>query len=86
MSPSSRGICRNSTIGPVELHEDYGYTSARLLDRDELQAHVRSDRYLGGLIDPRSGHLHPLKFTQGVARAAEAAGADDLREFPGAAL
>jgi gamma-glutamylputrescine oxidase len=59
-----------------ELHEDYGYRSARLLNREELQAHVRSDRYLGGLIDPRSGHLHPLKFTQGVARAAETAGAD----------
>ena len=58
-----------------ELHEDYGYTSVKLLDRDELQAHVRSQRYLGGLIDSRSGHLHPLKFTQGVARAAEAAGA-----------
>jgi gamma-glutamylputrescine oxidase len=57
-----------------ELHEEYSYTSARLLSRDELQAHVRSERYLGGLLDPRSGHLHPLKFTQGVARAAEAAG------------
>ncbi|HME41311.1 MAG TPA: FAD-binding oxidoreductase [Steroidobacteraceae bacterium] len=58
-----------------ELHEDYGYASARRLDRDELQAHVRSERYLGGLIDSRSGHLHPLKYTQGVARAAETAGA-----------
>jgi gamma-glutamylputrescine oxidase len=58
-----------------ELHEEYGYPSARLLNRDELKGHVRSERYLGGLIDPRSGHLHPLKFTQGVARAAETAGA-----------
>lgn len=58
-----------------ELHEEYDYRSVRLLNREELQAHVRSERYLGGLIDPRSGHLHPLKFTQGVARAAEAAGA-----------
>jgi gamma-glutamylputrescine oxidase len=58
-----------------ELHENYAYHSARLLNRDELQAHVRSERFLGGLIDPRSGHLHPLKFTQGVARAAETAGA-----------
>jgi gamma-glutamylputrescine oxidase len=57
-----------------ELHEDYAYESARMLDRDELQEHVRSERYLAGLIDPRSGHLHPLKFTLGVARAAEAAG------------
>jgi len=59
-----------------ELHEDHGYRSARLLNRDELQEHVRTKRYLGGLIDSRSGHLHPLKFTQGVAHAAEAAGAD----------
>jgi gamma-glutamylputrescine oxidase len=58
-----------------ELHEENDYPSARLLNRDELEAHVRSGRYLGGLLDPRSGHLHPLKFTQGVARAAETAGA-----------
>ena len=58
-----------------ELHEEYGYSSVRLLNREELQAHVRSDRYLGGLMDTRSGHLHPLKFTRGLARAAEAAGA-----------
>jgi len=62
---------------PRHLQElrEYGYGSARLLDRSELALHVRSERYLGGLIDPRSGHLHPLKYTQGLARAAEAAGA-----------
>jgi gamma-glutamylputrescine oxidase len=58
-----------------ELHEDCDYPSPRLLNREELKAHVCSERYLGGLLDPRSGHLHPLKFTQGVARAAESAGA-----------
>ncbi len=58
-----------------ELHQEYGYASAQFLDRDALQAHVRSPRYLAGLIDSRSGHLHPLKYTQGLARAAEAAGA-----------
>jgi gamma-glutamylputrescine oxidase len=58
-----------------ELHEEYAYESVRMLSRDEVQSHVRSDRYLGGLIDSRSGHLHPLKYTRGLARAAEAAGA-----------
>jgi gamma-glutamylputrescine oxidase len=58
-----------------ELHEEYGYTSPRMLNRNELADHVRSDRYLAGLIDPRSGHLQPLKYTQGLARAAEAEGA-----------
>ena len=59
----------------VELQDQYGYQSIRLLNRDELQAHVRSARYVGGLIDTRSGHLHPLKYTLGIARAAEGAGA-----------
>jgi gamma-glutamylputrescine oxidase len=57
-----------------ELHDEYGYRSVALLDRDQLKAHVRSDRYLGGLIDTESGHLHPLKYTLGLARAAERAG------------
>jgi gamma-glutamylputrescine oxidase len=54
-----------------ELHAEYGYASAQFLNRDELRAHVRSGRYLAGLIDSRSGHLHPLKYTEGLARAAE---------------
>jgi gamma-glutamylputrescine oxidase len=58
-----------------ELKNDYGYESVRMLDRDELQDHVRSERYLAGLIDTRSGHLQPLKYTLGLARAAEHAGA-----------
>jgi gamma-glutamylputrescine oxidase len=58
-----------------ELHEEYAYDGVRILNRDQIQSHVRSGRYLAGLIDPRSGHLNPLKFTRGLARAAEAAGA-----------
>ena len=58
-----------------ELRDNYGYDSVRLLARDELQNHVRSERYLAGLIDARSGHLQPLKYTLGLARAAELAGA-----------
>jgi gamma-glutamylputrescine oxidase len=58
-----------------ELRDDYGYDSPRMLDRTALAEHLNSERYLAGLLDPRSGHLHPLKFTQGIARAAEAAGA-----------
>ena len=58
-----------------ELHRDYGYESARFVSGAELPAHVASARYLAGLIDPRSGHLQPLKYTRGIARAAENAGA-----------
>jgi gamma-glutamylputrescine oxidase len=66
-----------------ELHDEYGYQSARLLDRDALQSQVRSARYLAGLIDPRSGHLHPLKYCQGLARGAEREG---VRIFEGSAV
>jgi gamma-glutamylputrescine oxidase len=65
---------RELTEWADELHGEYGYESARLLNRDELQSHVRSGLYLGGLLDSRSGHLHPLKYTQGLARAAEREG------------
>jgi gamma-glutamylputrescine oxidase len=65
---------RELTEWADELHGEYGYESARLLNRDELQSHVRSELYLGGLLDSRSGHLHPLKYTQGLARAAEVEG------------
>src|ERR1700742_2165775 len=58
-----------------ELHDDYGYQSVRFLDREGLREHVRSPRYLAGLLDTRSGHLQPLKYTQGLASAAERAGA-----------
>jgi gamma-glutamylputrescine oxidase len=58
-----------------ELQGTYGYSSVRLLNRDELPSHVQSSRYLAGLIDSRSGHLHPLKYTEGLARAAELEGA-----------
>jgi len=63
-----------------ELDRDYGYASPRWLDRDEVRAILATDRYIGGLLDPRSGHLHPLNYTLGLARAAEAAG---VRVFEG---
>jgi gamma-glutamylputrescine oxidase len=36
---------------------------------------IGSSRYVGGLFDGGSGHLHPLNYALGLARAAEAAGA-----------
>ncbi|WP_299045400.1 FAD-binding oxidoreductase [uncultured Tateyamaria sp.] len=46
-----------------------------VLTRDAFHAICPSPAYRGGVIDPRSGHLHPLRFALGLARAAEAAGA-----------
>ncbi|MEQ5842365.1 FAD-binding oxidoreductase [Paraburkholderia acidicola] len=53
----------------------FGYDRLRYVERDALGQYVQSSRYLGGLFDPDSGHLHPLNYTLGLARAASAAGA-----------
>jgi gamma-glutamylputrescine oxidase len=57
-----------------ELVREYGYEGTRWLDKEELGKVLNTDRYIGGLRDDRSGHLHPLNYTLGLATAAEAAG------------
>jgi gamma-glutamylputrescine oxidase len=47
----------------------------RLLDRTELRDYLGSDAYIGGLLNRRNGHLHPLNLCLGEARAAAARGA-----------
>jgi gamma-glutamylputrescine oxidase len=57
------------------LQKDYGYQDRRYIEQDELKAMLASPRYYGGELDMRAGHLHPLNFTLGLARAAQQAGA-----------
>jgi gamma-glutamylputrescine oxidase len=54
----------------------YDYTSVRLMERGELRSTVASERYIGALYDSNSGHLHPLRYTLGLASAATQAGVD----------
>ena len=51
-----------------------GYGGTRLIGQGELSGLLATKRYLGGLYDPGSGHLHPLRYTLGLARAAQGAG------------
>ncbi len=57
------------------LKRDYGYDAVEWLDRDTLAAAIGTDAYFGGRRDATAGHLDPLKFAQGLARAAANAGA-----------
>jgi len=66
---------RELTAWHREQEDVYRYSGTRVLGRDEMRDWVASERYIGGLYDPRSGHLHPLNYTLGLAAAAEAAGA-----------
>jgi gamma-glutamylputrescine oxidase len=56
------------------LAEVYDYPM-REIGRADLPRWIDSPRYRAAVHDPRSGHLHPLKFTCGLARAAAALGA-----------
>jgi gamma-glutamylputrescine oxidase len=52
----------------------------------DMHRWVASPRYHSGLYDPQSGHLHPLKYALGIARAAAAAGVRIHEETPVTAL
>ena len=55
---------------------DFGYEAHELLEGAEAVApYVGTKAYRGGLLDRGAGHLHPLNYCLGLARAAEAAGA-----------
>jgi glycine/D-amino acid oxidase-like deaminating enzyme len=47
----------------------------RLLDAEACAAATGTQRYLGGLLDPRGGHVNPLGLARGLAEAATRAGA-----------
>jgi len=56
-----------------ELERDNQYAT-QWWDADQLGQQLPSKRYLGGLYDRQSGHLHPLNYTLGIAAAAVQAG------------
>lgn len=56
------------------LRRDYGYDQITPLDRDALRDILPSKAYRGGDLDMGAGHIHPLRFAFGLARAASAAG------------
>ncbi len=53
----------------------WGAGEAVLVPAADVNRYVDADRYHGGVFLPKGGHLHPLKYARGLARAAESAGA-----------
>ncbi len=60
--------------------------AVELLDRQQTQALAASPHYVGGLLQPSGGRLNPLKYTLGLARAAQRAGAQLYGRSPALAL
>ncbi len=68
------------------LIETYGYHKLDWLDRGELAEALGTDVYYAGVRDRGAGHLHPLKFAIGLARAAQKAGARIFEKSPAVAV
>jgi gamma-glutamylputrescine oxidase len=63
------------------MAEVYDYRQ-QWLDQSALPLHIRSPRYDSGVYDRRSGHLHPLKYTLGLANAVWQNGASLYESTP----
>ena len=64
------------------LERDYGYTQHQLLSQSQIRDVVASDAYVSGVMDHGGGHLHPLKFARGLARAAVERGVKIFNRSP----
>jgi gamma-glutamylputrescine oxidase len=53
---------------------ELGAPTGEILQGDALRARLASPRYIAALTDKIAGHIHPLNYTLGLAKAAQAAG------------
>jgi gamma-glutamylputrescine oxidase len=60
----------------ARLQADYDYEAIEVLDAESCAALCPSPDYQGGVLDHGAGHLHPLAFALGLARAAQDTGVE----------
>ncbi|MEJ5999415.1 NAD(P)/FAD-dependent oxidoreductase [Paucibacter soli] len=70
---TSAGKARALLQDAERLQARYGH-ALRPIAQSELPGWIDSARFKAGAYDARSGHLHPLKYAQGLARAAASLG------------
>jgi len=63
-----------------QLKSDHAYDEIKYLDQTSIQSILGTDKYVGGSLDMGAGHLHPLKFGIGLARAAQESGVKIFEE------
>lgn len=62
--------------------EHFGYQHSQIWDQKELQKYLGSDIYTGALYDSLSGHLHPLNYCLGLAKACQDLGVQIYEHSP----
>jgi gamma-glutamylputrescine oxidase len=63
------------------MAQGYGYAT-EWIEPSDMGRWIDSPRFHSGLYDARSGHLHPLKYSLGLARAAALAGVQIFENSP----
>lgn len=64
----------NELIAKKALWEANGHQEIELLSADTIQQHIGTERYVGGLLDHKGGHIQPLNLVLGQAQAFEKLG------------
>ena len=65
---------RDTRARADHLRQSYGHDQLQDLDHDAVESLIGSTSYVGGMLDMSAGHLHPLRYAFGLARACQAAG------------
>lgn len=70
----------------VKDWEKVGHDDFQLLDNEKTQSFINCKKYIGGMLDMKAGHFHPLNFALGVAQAAQKRGCRLYENTPATAL
>lgn len=62
--------------------QKHGHNGLEMVSKQEVAKYVKSDRYAGGMIDRFGGHIHPLNYCLGEAKAIEAMGGRIFENSP----
>ena len=73
---------REARAGIDALNERYDYPHIHWHDPDDMAERVGSRRYHGGSRDTGTGHIQPMKYVVGLARAADQVGAQLCEDTP----
>ena len=65
------------------MAEKYDYPHIRFMDRDETARRLGSSRYLAGIRDTGTGHIHPLKLARRRGEGRRSGGCRAAREHAG---
>lgn len=64
------------------LWEKHGHTQLEMLDHAGIRKVVKTERYVGGMLDMSGGHIHPLNLALGEAAAFESLGGVIYEQSP----